>query len=265
MIGRFFKSQQATRKKLAQKAPTLEWQSFSQIVLATIPLLAVVVFISQLDHLFPIKGIELRGEFNHISKSDIETKLQPVIGDGFFSVNIHQLQQQLDQNSWIASTSIRRVWPNRLSISILEHQPLARWDKNHLLSDQAKIYKANTTEYNALPEIYSANENSEIILARFLRYQNRFERLNEAIQSLKVDLRGALKLELVGGLLINLGREGVEHKLDRLMSIYHKEVFPRRQFIDRLDLRYSNGIAIAWKADWIKQQKIALNRGNNNV
>ncbi|MFT5503603.1 MAG: cell division protein FtsQ [Gammaproteobacteria bacterium] len=265
MMGRFFKSKQATRKNLTQPAPTLDWRPFCQIVLAAIPLLAVVIFISQLDHLFPIKGIELRGEFAHISRSDIETRIEPVIGAGFFSVNIHQLQQQLDQDSWIASTSIRRVWPNRLRISILEHQPLARWDENHLLSDQAKVFEANTLEFNALPEIYAATESSEIILARYLRYQNRFEHLNESIHALNVDLRGAVKLELGGGLLINLGREDVERKLDRLMSIYHDEVFPRRQFIDRLDLRYSNGIAVAWKANWIKQQEIASNRSNDNV
>jgi cell division protein FtsQ len=265
MISRFFKGQQATRKNSVQKAPTFEWQPIGQFMLAAIPLFTIVIFISQLDHLFPIKGIELSGEFVYISRSDIETRLEPVLGAGFFSANIHQLQQQLDQNSWIASTSIRRVWPNRLRISILEHQPLARWDDNHLLSDRAKVYKANTTAFNNLPKIYAATENSDIILARYLRYQNRFERLNESIQVLNVDLRGAVRLELGGGLLINLGREDVERKLDRLMSIYHEEVFPRRQFIDRLDLRYSNGIAVAWKADWIKQQEIASNRSNGNV
>ena len=102
-------------------------------------------------------------------------------------------------------------------------------------------------------------------LAQFHRLQRRFEAVDERLVSLSVDSRGAFDLELINGLQIKLGRDDIDHKIDRLAKIYLQQILPRRERIDRLDLRYSNGFAVAWKKEVLQANDKASLWSNNNV
>ncbi|NNE64059.1 MAG: hypothetical protein HKN34_08250, partial [Gammaproteobacteria bacterium] len=93
----------------------------------------------------------------------------------------------------------------------------------------------------------------------------RFEGLGESLISLREDSRGALDIELSDGLLIKVGRAQLEHKIARLMTIYAQQIKPRRSEIRQLDLRYSNGFAVAWKKEQRQATDQASVRSNNNV
>ena len=54
-------------------------------------------------------------------------------------------------------------------------------------------------------------------------------------------------------------------KIDRLVSIYTAQILPRRERIQRLDLRYSNGFAVAWKKEALRDTDKASIWSNSNV
>jgi cell division protein FtsQ len=89
--------------------------------------------------------------------------------------------------------------------------------------------------------------------------------LNERVAILRKDSRGALDIELENGLKIKLGREDIERKIDRFVAIYPQHIYPRRNQIQQLDLRYSNGFAVAWKIEALQSRDEAALWGNNNV
>lgn len=259
------KTDQAKRKLSTEPPRKIIWRKSYSLLLLLIPLLGSGYYLRQMDQLFPIKTIQLSGNFENIDQQQLESSLQQYLGEGFFSLDIHQLRQQLYQQSWADSVSVRRVWPDRLMIRVVEKRPLARWDEQHLLSDKAVVYKADVGEFHYLPKIHAHNHQPAWILQRYYQLKSRFDSVDEQIAALEVDSRGALDVELINGLQVKLGRSEIDRKIERLIAIYPLQILPRRAQIQRLDLRYSNGFAVAWKKEVLQGRDKASIWSNSNV
>ena len=256
---------QAKRKMPATQASSFQWRRSYNWLFLLLPIAFAGYSLSRMDELLPIRTIQLAGTFENLDQGEVEQALQQYIGQGFFSLDIHQLQQILHQKSWTESVSVRRVWPDKLRVTITEKQPVARWDERHLLSDSASVYRADTSAFTHLPIVHAASHRPEWALRQFYALEARFDGVDERLMALRVDSRGALDVELINGLQIKLGRSDIARKIDRLVSIYLLQILPRREQIQRLDLRYSNGFAVAWKAEVLQGRDKASIWSNNNV
>jgi cell division protein FtsQ len=259
------KATQAKRKTPASQASSFEWRKSYNWVFLLLPILLGGYYLYQMDELLPIRSIQLSGSFENLDQGEVEQALQQYIGQGFFSLDIHQLQQLLHQKSWTESVSVRRVWPDKIRVTITEKKPVARWDERHLLSDSASVYLADTSGFAHLPIVHADSHQPAWALRQFHALEARFERVDERLLALRVDSRGALDIELINGLQIKLGRSDIERKIERLTSIYLQQILPRREQIQRLDLRYSNGFAVAWKQEVLQGRDKASIWSNSNV
>ena len=246
-------------------APQFRWRKSWNWGFLLVPLLLGAYQLSQMEQVMPIRSIQLVGDFEYLDQHDVKSDLQPYIGQGFFSLDIHQLQQTLKQKPWTESVSVRRIWPDRIRVVVREKKPVARWDDDHLLSASARVFAADTGAFAHLPRVYAANHPPGWALAQFHRLQRRFDAVDERLVSLRVDSRGAFDLALINGLEIRLGRDDIDRKIERLASIYLEQILPRRERIERLDLRYSNGFAVAWKKEVLQANDKASLWSNSNV
>ncbi|MCP4431261.1 MAG: FtsQ-type POTRA domain-containing protein [Gammaproteobacteria bacterium] len=255
------------KKKIPATTPGFQfrWKSAYNWIFPALLLLSCIAYLNQLDTLLPIKKVKLSGSFEHIEQQEVESALQSYVGEGFFSLDIHALQKKLGEKPWADSVSIRRVWPDRLDIMIVERKPVARWDEKHLLSDRAVVFAADVDSFQQLPLIHARSEKLGPLLSRYYSMEKRFQALGETLVSLRQDNRGALDIELSDGMLIKVGRAQIEHKISRLMTIYEQQILPRRSEIRQLDLRYSNGFAVAWKKEYLEASDEASIWSNSNV
>ncbi len=256
---------QAKRNTPASASKSFRWRKSYNWVFLLLPLGLGGFYLSQLEQILPIRTIQLSGTFKNLDQQEVESTLQPYLGQGFFSFDIHHLQQTLHDNSWTQLVSVRRIWPDKLRITIEEKTPVARWDEQHLLSDSASVYRADTGAFGHLPVVHAANHPPAWALQQFYRLQARFNGVDERLMALQVDSRGALDVDLINGLKIKLGRKDIDRKIDRLVSIYMQQILPRREQIQRLDLRYSNGFAVAWKKEALQGSDIVSIWSNGNV
>jgi cell division protein FtsQ len=256
---------QAKRNVKAKQARSFQWRKSWNWGFLLAPVILGIVYLAQSDQLLPIRSIHLTANFNNLDQQEIETTLQGYIGKGFFSLDIHHLQQTLKANSWTDSVSVRRVWPDKLRVTITEKKPVARWDDEHLLSDSAQVFAAHSADFGHLPLVHADNHEPDWVLRQFHKLQMQFQRVDERVVWLRVDSRGALDLKLINGLQIKLGREDIDHKIARLMNIYQQQILPRREQIERIDLRYSNGFAVAWKNEALQGSDKASIWSNSNV
>lgn len=256
---------QAKRKLPASQTSSFQWRRSYNWIFLLLPLAFAGYSLSRMDELLPIRTIQLSGTFENLNQGEVEQSLQQYIGQGFFSLDIHQLQQILHQKSWTESVSVRRVWPDKIRVTITEKKPVARWDERHLLSNSAKVYLADTGAFAHLPIVHAASHQPEWALRQFYTLEARFDSVDERLVALRVDSRGALDVELINGLQIKLGRSDIDRKIDRLVNIYLQQILPRREQIQRLDLRYSNGFAVAWKQEVLQSRNKASIWSNNNV
>lgn len=258
-------SKQAKRKLVMKNSPRLVWRKSYNWIFLLLPIALAAAYIRQMDQILPIKNIELAASFEYLDQKEIESVLQQYIGAGFFSLDIQQVQTKLQQQPWTESVSIRRVWPDQLLVIIAEKKPVARWDDKHLLSDKARVFLAPTRDFGHLPLVHASNHTPAWVLEQFYRLESRFNSVDEQVVSLQVDSRGALDVELINGLTVKLGRSNLQRKIDRLISIYSQQILPRRAQIERLDLRYSNGFAVAWKKEVLQGHDKASIWSNTNV
>ena len=259
------KTTQARRKVPAAHKPGMRWRKSYNWLLLLLPLSLGGYQLSQMNEFLPIRSIQLAGSFEYLDQGEIEDTLQEYIGQGFFSFDIYRLQRSLHEKPWTESVSVRRIWPDKIRVTITEKKPVARWDQHHLLSDRAQVYRADTGGFAHLPLVHAKNHDSAWALQRFYALDARFGSVDERVLALEIDSRGALELELIGGLEIKLGRGDIERRVERLVSIYRQQILPRREQIERLDLRYSNGFAVAWKAEVLQGRDKASIWSNGNV
>jgi cell division protein FtsQ len=256
---------QAKRKTGVVKKSEFRWHRSYNWLLLLMPFIGLGIYLSYQDTLMPIRTIQLSGTFQYIDQKEVESTVQQFIGEGFFSLDIRRVQKTLSDKPWTDSVSIRRVWPDRLKIEIVEKSPVARWDKDHLLSDKAIVYRAKTRAFGDLPLVYTAAGNPGQMLHLYYRFASQFAGLNETVVAISKDRRGALDMRLANGLKIKVGRSDIERKIARFATIYRQQIQPRQAEIQQLDLRYSNGFAVAWKKEILQNRDEASLWRNNNV
>ena len=256
---------QAKRKMPVVKSSSLRWKTSYNWIFLLVPIALTGHYLSRMNELLPIRSIQLAGSFENLDQQKVEQALRPYIGQGFFSLDIHELQEILNARPWTESVSIRRVWPDKLRVTITEKKPVARWDDRHLLSESARVYAADTAPFGQLPLVHAHGHTPEWALRQFARLETQFESVDEQLVALRVDSRGAIDIELLNGLQIKLGRSDIDRKIERLVSIYQRQILPRREQIQRIDLRYSNGFAVAWKKEVLQGRDEASIWSNTNV
>ncbi len=212
----------------------------------------------------PIEKIRLTGNFKHLDTAVIEKQLEVYLGAGFFSVDIQQIQQQLSQQPWVKTVSVRRVWPELISVHVQEKQPFARWSTSQLLDSEAVIFDADSSQFSDLPLINGYSANSSELLQRYVRLKQQLSVQDIELSEMIVDSKGALTLLLNRQLKVSLGSDNNEQKIRHMLSVYPSQIKARLQHIKTIDFRYSNGFAIAWKKEYL--EKIGqLPRGSKNV
>ncbi len=259
------KAGQAKRQSNAAPETEFKWRRSYNWLLFFMPFIGAGVYLSYQDTLMPIRTIQLSGTFQYIDQQEVEATVRQFIGEGFFSLDIKRVQKALSDKPWTESVSIRRMWPDRLKIVIVEKRPVARWDNNHLLSDKAIVYHAKTKPFADLPLVYTAGGNAGQMLHLYYRLESQFAGLNETLVAVHKDSRGAIDMQLANGLRIKVGRSDIERKMARLVVIYPQQIQPRQAEIEQLDLRYSNGFAVAWKKEALQSRDEASLWRNSNV
>lgn len=259
------KSRNQARRK--QQAQGFSWRWSSRYIwpaIAGIGALLLVMLMPRGEFL-PTQKIRISGQFSELDKAEVQQQLRPHLGKGFFAVNIERIQAEVLSQPWVSSVSIHRVWPNELSVRIVEKKAYARWDDDHLLSRAGDVFAADTSGFASLPLIQGYAGQSKAVLQRFRQTRQRLAGHGLGIVEYREDSKGALTLKLDSGLAVSLGSDELQRKMDQLMAVYDLHIRNRTAFIEHIDFRYSNGFAVAWKPEYLNQRGEMLQRGENNV
>lgn len=234
------------------------------VLAAVMMMLGLLLALVPREQWLPIENIRISGEFRQLDTDKLQQQLKPYLGAGFFSVDIQKIQDQVSQQAWIEEVSVHRVWPGKIEVSVTEKQPFARWDETHLLSTRAEVFEADSKAFMQLPLINGYVDQSAQLLQRYLTLKQKFDEQGIQLTALTEDRKGSLSLLLNDQLKVSLGTDETELKILNMLALYPMHIKPKQEFIEYIDFRYSNGFAIAWKAD--TQQKMSdMKRGNKNV
>ena len=196
--------------------------------------------------LFPLRTVELRAPLNQVPREQVERVLARRAGGNFFAASIDGLRSALEQLPWVRSASVRRVWPDRLEVSIEEHVALARWGGDALVNTRGERFVAASSA--PLPLFVGPPGTEAEVTRRYERFGRLLAPLGSPIERIVLTARRAWQLRLANGLQITLGRDGdlAEQRLQRFVEAY-AGMRASIAHPGMVDLRYPNGFALRVK------------------
>ena len=196
-----------------------------------------------------ILAVDVKGELVGDSKVAIERAAGNWIGKSYFATDLSEIKESLERRPWVESAAVRRVWPDRLAIDIREKKPLAYWTDGRLVSRTGELFLPPNPEVaGRLPKLAGPDERVRdvIRMAQTMSEDLVGHGLNFA--GLSLEQRGAWTLQLANGIEVVLGRDQVEQRFERFITVYETRLASRSDEVSRVDARYTNGVAVQWKA-----------------
>jgi cell division protein FtsQ len=194
--------------------------------------------------LFPVTQIELTHPLGHTTRAEIEAVIRGRIGGNFFALAPAQVRAALEELPWVRRASVRRVWPDRLEVTLEEHVAFARWGRQGLVNTYGERFNGTT---DALLPVFVAPAGTEREMARrYVRFAEAVAPLGAGLERVVLSERRAWQLTLDSGLHIVLGRDadGAEARLSRFVEAYAATLGRIARRHEHVDLRYPNGFAL---------------------
>lgn len=235
------------RREPPQPAFEVNWRALlvPPVILAVV--VAVLVFGPTVFDP-PVSQLIVEGPFQRVTEVQVQAALAPELGSGFLTVNLERLRQRVESLDWIDSAKVRRLWPDRLAITVSEHRAAARWGDKGLLNVRGEQFAENARHaFPELPKFIGPPGSEQAVVGFYLSSRGRLAEAGMLLDSLHMDARGAFTLVLAGGQEIRLGRRDFERQLATFFEIAAPALAERFEEVDYVDLRYANGFAVGWR------------------
>ena len=253
LAGRGRKAAQgATRKQPETKAPRKPSAWLNRLIILTG---AGVVMVAALQayitlQSIPVQRITVTGELEHTRTDLVQDMVQPALVGGFLRADLQRIRAQLEELPWIYRATVQRRWPNALEIHVVEQLPIARWGESDFLNHEGEVFRSSSSEeWQALPQLRGPEGSARALVAGYQRIVDILRPLHLAVAQLTVDERGQIDVVLEGGMRLLLGSEDFLERMHRFVAIYRTELGARAMEVERVDLRYETGIAVAFNEE----------------
>lgn len=195
---------------------------------------------------WPVRWLDVEGELNRTSAGQIRSAAVGPASAGFFAADLDAVRAAVEALPWVAAAAVGREWPDALHIRVVEHRPVARWNRERLLSDQGLVFEVSgSSTLQGMASLEGPEARREEVLSNWVSMRRRLASVGQDIARLRVDERGAWTVWLDSGLVLALGREQIHERLQRYVRV-HDDLRARGRPIDQVDLRYTNGLSVRW-------------------
>lgn len=261
--GRFVPSEPPRRRGATSSGPELGLLDVLSQLLGGVPwgkigLGAVVVLLAALlpwgtgqllaamDRQF--MHVEVLGELRGESHNALERHAGKWLGESFFTTDLADIKHSLEQRPWVESAAVRRAWPDGLVIEIREHRPLAYWNDRELISRTGEVFLPPNREVaGRLPRLRGPEGRAREVIDMGRTMANTLDERGIGFAGVALEERGAWTLTLANGIEVALGRDQVEERFERFLNVYGEQLANRADQVERIDARYTNGVAVRWK------------------
>ncbi|AXR07489.1 cell division protein FtsQ/DivIB [Salinimonas sediminis] len=199
----------------------------------------------------PVQVVDFSGDFAHVNVARLERLIRQSQPGSFFELDVNEVFVLVEAQPWVYRASVRKQWPNKLKIYLVEQQPVAQWNDDMLLNPYGDTFEASADEL-ALPKLFGPGGSEKTALEGYNAMKSLLATSSMAIAELSLSERFAWQMQLTNGIELNLGRQEFIDRLQRFIDVFPlltKEEKPVRY----VDLRYDTGFAVGWQDDDNKQ------------
>ena len=196
---------------------------------------------------FVVKQVDVMGE-GRLNEADVRAAIGIYPGEYFFGADLERAQIRTESLPWVDRAVVRRLWPNRIVVQLVETKPYALWQQN----GQFSLVSAKGEEITKYEDVRSmpkglktligedAPKHATVIEAALEGYPDIWARTESLVH-----MRGQRwDLYLNGGVKVKLPEANVDEALRRLADLQS-----RTQILDRevavIDLRLPDRVSFA--------------------
>jgi len=193
---------------------------------------------------FVVKRVDIKGE-GRLPETEIRAALNIQDGQYIFDVDMKSVQARVEDLNWVDHAIVRRLWPDRIVVQIIERRPYALWQNQGALKvvdvSGKPIENADISVYTELPLIVGegAPREAETILTLLQSYPDISQRVSALVY-----MNGTRwNLQMHGGdMWVKLPAQAPESALRRLEIMQTDKAILDRQ-IAEIDLRIADRIS----------------------
>jgi cell division protein FtsQ len=196
----------------------------------------------------PIRTVEINGGFVHLSPAALRAVAENVVRGGFFNVNVETVRRAVLREPWVREVTVRRVWPQSLSLMVQEQVAVARWGTDGLLNAEGMLFRPDPSTFpQGLPQLTGPAGTEQLMLERFRFLEQAFAGSGLEVRSLTLSARRAWRLGLATGQEVVLGRTQFVERVRRFVTAARNELAAHIDAVGVADMRYTNGYAVRWE------------------
>ena len=201
-----------------------------------------------------VRGITVQGDVVHQNavtfRAQLASQMQNSLAGGFLTLDLTQVRQLFEAVPWVRRAVVQREFPNRLRVTIEEHQAVAWWGPSgsgQLVNRLGEVFEASPDDSDGLPELVGPLHQSQQVWALFQSLQAELNRLELGLQRLELNERGSWSALLDNGAAMQIGRGTPEELLARVQRFTGTLSQLTARYpgaLQSVDLRYPNGYAL---------------------
>ncbi len=172
---------------------------------------------------FAIRAIVVDGEVHHNNAATLRANVLPRLSGNFFTLDLARVRDAFEAVPWVRRAVVRREFPDRLHVTLEEHQAIALWSREdedaeaRLVDRDGTVFEANLGDLESedLPRLWAPNAQAAEVLATYRRLAPMFARLDATLDALELTERANWRAALDSGAQIELGRGSADEVVQR--------------------------------------------------
>jgi cell division protein FtsQ len=201
---------------------------------------------------FDFRRIEVTGDVHHVSRAAIRAAIAGHLAGNFFTMRLADSRAAFETIPWVASASVRRVWPDRLVVHVVERRALGVWSDGRVLSDVGQLFDGNPAEADldgAQIEFSGPPHFAAEAVEKLRSFSATLAALQASVSAIEISERSSWTIRTSAGQTLDLGRDeppgSVQARLVAVVASYPSVVAQLSGPPLHIDARYNNGFAAA--------------------
>jgi cell division protein FtsQ len=214
----------------------------------------------------PVQDIVISGEILMLDSSRLQSIVRSQAKGSFFALDVDHVHTLMEEQSWVYTVSVRKRWPSKLYIHIVEQKAVAKWNNDLLLNrygdtfeglpvqhvnsnknHKVSLTETQTGELQKLPQLFGPMGSEKTALTGYTHMQRLLNTSGQKITLLSLSERFAWQARLNNQVLLKLGRQEYINRLQRYIDVYPL-LQQQEKSVAYVDLRYDTGLAVGWGA-----------------
>ena len=185
---------------------------------------------------FTIERIDVTGE-GRLNEADVRAAVGIYEGDYFFGADLKRAQRNTESLPWVDRAVVRRLWPDRIVVQLVETTPYALYQKDgvlHLAAQDGTLIAPFDPKIDRVTDSMRVfiGDNPVAHAGEVTEDLKSFEQLWNETDALTRHSSGRWDLTLAGGTLVKLPKENLFPALSRVSALAKTTDLSRFAIID---------------------------------